>query len=240
MSTESVFVPPAGVAATGYVTSGRGHDDHHGGHHGDLDWPSRTSERVKDVMALNATSAGEQTRDILEAICSSSAATVAAVNVQGSANSIATEKNGAAGILATNVASGAIGVAVERTSAANQLATNVASQNVLNLSLAQFNAASVQAQANAAALNLLGEKLAAAALVDATKNAAAAMLFAAQNKADSDAKAEACCCATKELIREQGEMTRALINQNERERLQGEVAQLQRQLLAGSVPIRTA
>lgn len=218
---DSIVIPPASASTNGFISSDndhRGHGGHHGGHgYSDRDWPSRTAERVKDEVFASERTRNEEVRDVLES-----------VERSGRAGELSTEKNGAAGILATNVAAGAVGVAIERTSAANQLATNVAGQQVQNLALSQFNLLQVQAQTFQAATNLAIEKTAAAAILQSVKDAAAAQLYAAQNHAAALAKAEECCCATKELIREENGKTRDLIQQNERERLQARIVALER------------
>lgn len=61
----------------------------------------------------------------------------------------------------------------------------------------------VQAEKNASALGVQAEKLAAADMLEATKNAAAISKQLAE-----------CCCELKELVREDGDKTRALLNAN--------------------------
>lgn len=215
---DSVVIPPA--STTGFVsTTGEHHGRHEGHGYSDRDWPERTAERVKGEVFNSERTRAEEVRDVLES-----------VERSGRAGELSTEKNGAAGILATNVAAGAVGVAIERTSAAGQLATNVAGQQVQNLALSQFNLLSVQAQTNVAATNLAIQVASSAALVEAVKNAGAAALTAATNTAAIQAAIAACCCEQKELTREEAGKTRDLINQNERERLQLRVQQLERLL----------
>jgi hypothetical protein len=210
---DSIVIPPANAGTTGFIsTSGAG--NHHGA--GNVDWPERTAERVKDAISFSHAALARE-------VAATSHAVEVAVEKTGAANSLATEKTGSAGILATNVAAGATGVQIASTSAAGVLATNVAGQQVQNLLIQQSNLAAVQAQtfasqaatdrsSNTAALNLAIEKTAAAGVLLATQFAGQAALTAAQNTAAIQAQAAECCCELRTAIAAEGTKTRELIN----------------------------
>jgi hypothetical protein len=206
---DSVFVPPAAAATNGFITHDS-HGDH--GHHGhgqyhDRDW-ERTAERVRGEVTASERARNEEIRDVL-----------GSVERNGAAGSLATEKVGAAGILATNVASGALGVSIQATAAATNLAIEKTAA-ATNLAI----------EVGKAATNLAIEKIGAAQLLQSVKDAAAAQLYAAQNHAAALAQAAQCCCEVKEAISADGQKTRELINQNERERMQARIVALERLL----------
>jgi hypothetical protein len=212
---DTVVIPPANAGTTGFIKGSTGTENHHNGA-GNLDWPERTAERVKDAIGVTHMALARE-------VMATSHAVEVAVEKTGAANSLATEKTGSAGILATNVAAGATGVQIASTSAAGVLATNVAGQQIQNLLIQQANLASVQAQtlsANAQALaiqfqaatNLAIEKTAAAGVLLATQFAGQAALTAATNTAAIQAQAAECCCELRTAIAADGQKTRDLIN----------------------------
>jgi len=211
---DTVVIPPANAGTTGFIKGNAGTENHHGA--GNLDWPERTAERVKDAVNFSHSALARE-------IMGTSHAVEVAVEKTGAASSLATEKTGAAGILATSVAAGATGVQIASTSAAGVLATNVAGQQVQNLLIQQSNLAAVQAQtiaANAqaqaiqfqAATNLAIEKTAAAGVLLATQFAGQAALTAATNTAAIQAQAAECCCELRTAIAAEGTKTRELVN----------------------------
>jgi hypothetical protein len=210
---DTVVIPPANAGTTGFI---KGSTSEHRDGAGNLDWPERTAERVKDAIGFAQTALARE-------IMASGHALEVAVEKIGAANSLATEKIGAAGILATNVAAGATGVQIASTSAAGVLATNVAGQQLQNLAIQQANLASVQAQTFAASAANQATVNAAAAQLEAEKNAAAinlaiqvassaATLLATQNTAAIQAQAAECCCELRTAIAADGQKTRDLIN----------------------------
>lgn len=209
-----VLVPPNGTNP-GFVVNDEttGHRSHHGHH--DVDWPSRTAERIKDTIAGLERSLSEQTRDVIEGV---------------SDVSLTVEKIGAAGVLATNVAAGTLGVAIEKTSAAALLATNVVGQQIQNTLLSQFNATNVQQLTFFNALNVQAEKNVAATNLAIEKSAAAATLLATQNHAEALRQAAECCCELKELIRAENGQTRELIRDSETQRLRDALAASQNEV----------
>lgn len=170
----------------------------------------------------------ERVKDALagfeRAVAASQAEAIEAITTQGNANQVAIEKTGAASVLATNTAS----------------------QQVQNMFLEQFNVLSTQTQTQTAAISLAVEKTAAAGLLEAAKNAAAAaktacenqmavllqfkdaQLFAAQNQAAVLAAQAECCCELKERIHAEGERTRSLIEKNEIDELRAKLAAIPR------------
>jgi hypothetical protein len=129
------------------------------------------------------------------------------------------------GLIALQVAASGINSGVNTGFAAQSvLATTIGNAQAV-LSNAIGNAAAVQATANYNGLTVLGERIRAELGAKQDSWFAAATLVAFQNKADSDAKAAKCCCdadataarnfaALSALIVSDGNMTRALINQN--------------------------
>lgn len=112
-----------------------------------------------------------------------------------------------------------LGKDVERNGRSAELATEKTGAATVLVVEKTAAASQLEACKNTAALNLTIEK-----------TAAAAALLAMQNKMDSDAKAAACCCELKEAIGADGQKTRDLINQMDRERLQARVVALERLL----------
>jgi hypothetical protein len=184
--TVDVFVPPAGVSATGFVTNNS--EDRHGHH--DKGWNSGDARGFYESQAA-ALAASQSSNDFNRASADRQQQAIReAIDRNGASNALATEKTGAAGILATNVASAGLGVAVERNAAATNLAI----------------------EKTAAATNLAIEKTAAADLLEATKNAAAAALASAVTTAQIMAAQAECCCEMKELVKEEAGRTRDLVN----------------------------
>ena len=98
------------------------------------------------------------------------------------------------------------------------------------------NAVAVQNTNNFNLVQIEAVKNAAAAALEATKNAAAAYLQGSQSTAAILAAQAECCCELKELIREDGDKTRALINDNEIQRLRSQLVATQR-LIAVNIPV---
>jgi hypothetical protein len=107
--------------------------------------------------------------------------------------------------------------------------------------------AMVEASKNAAAAQLEAAKNFAATQVEASKNAAATALAfcentdkimsqAAANAAAISAQLAECCCQLKELIREDGDKTRSLINDLEVQRLRAQLVATQR-LVPVTIPV---
>jgi hypothetical protein len=201
---DTVVIPPASAGTTGFIKGNSGTSDHHN-HGGNVDWPERTAERVKDAVNFSHSALARE-------IMATSHGVEVAVEKNGAANSLATEKVGAAGVLATSVAAGATGVQIASTSAAGVLATNVAGQQVQNLLIQQANLAAVQAQTFAAAAANTATVNAAAAALLATQFAGQAALTAATNTAAIQAQAAECCCELRTAIAADGQKTRDLIN----------------------------
>lgn len=201
---DTVVIPPANAGTTGFIKGSTGNSDHHN-HGGNVDWPERTAERVKDAIGFTHSALARE-------IMATSHAVEVAVEKTGAAGSLATEKTGAAGVLATSVAAGATGVQIASTSAAGVLATNVAGQQVQNLLIQQSNLAAVQAQTIAANAQAQAIQFQAATNLAIEKTAAAGVLLATQNTAAIQAQAAECCCELRTAIAAEGTKTRELIN----------------------------
>lgn len=113
-------------------------------------------------------------------------------------------------------AKNAAAITLQATTNAN--AASVQAQNFTNL-------LQVQAMTNFNALN-----------VEMVKNAAAAELRAQTIAAAAAAQAAECCCELKELIRADGDKTRALINTNTIEQLRAQLVATQR-LIPPTIPV---
>lgn len=95
-----------------------------------------------------------------------------------------------------------------------------AESNILNTVNQRIFDTNVAVEKTAAATNLAIEKIGAAAALEHCKNTAALAAAIA-----------ACCCEMKELVREDGEKTRSLINSVQLHNTQTELADLKMQLL---------
>lgn len=110
-------------------------------------------------------------------------------------------------------------VAVEKIGAAGQLtAEKIGAANLL------------ATERVGTATQLAAERMSAASALAAYQNFAAIQLQASQNHATAMAQSAECCSSTKELIREDGQKTRDLINQIERDRQAIALADLKQEL----------
>lgn len=105
--------------------------------------------------------------------------------------------------------------------AASQRETIVALKESLATQYQIEGRMSVQAEKNTAQLGVQAEKLGAAQILEATKNAAAISKQLAE-----------CCCELKELVREDGDKTRALLNANLIQDLRDRAAKAETALVA--------
>lgn len=203
---EDVIIPPAGASTTGFLASQghRGRDQGCHTTHVTKDWLS-TGDFLHSQERILA-SVGQNAVTMSEGFAD---IRKEACDGFGHVNEELAEGFGA-DRLETVRQGQALQTTVEKTAAAVNLAV----------------------EKTAAAGILEASKNSAAALLDSSKNAAAAALAAATNTASILAKQEDCCCELKELIREDGQKTRDLINSIQSTNLAVQLSDAKAEILA--------
>lgn len=207
MSTVDIVVPQT-ATNPGMVVHDGDKQSHHHPHH---PWHDPAIDALGRQILANQVHAVDSTVERLglagiQATDRAGLDNINATDRMGLSNIQATDLNGRENQVETVRSYGHIAKQVEETTGEVKEVVNTNAFRIENLMVREVNLLNVQAERNVAATNLAIEKIAAASQLTAFQNTA--QILAAQAE---------CCCEIKELIRADGEKTRDLANQIQKE-----------------------